>query len=439
MEIDACLALVRFETPGYLVLLALLPLLVVFSIRSLAGLGLARRWIAIGIRCLVVACMVLALAGAQWTRKTDELSVIFLIDRSRSIPRPKQLDEYKFLKDAEPRMREGKDRAGVIAFDGVAAVEQLPMNELAIEQISEPIEPDQTNVAAAMRMGLALFTDEAARRLVVLSDGNENVGEALEEADQYAAAGVPVDVVPIRYRHGNEVVFERLSAPPTARAEETINLQMVLRSQSAEPVSGKILLYHNEHLVDLDPSAPGAGYSVVLDPGPNRLAIPVPLRAAGAHRFKAVFEPDDAATDTIPGNNEGRAFTVVSGQGRILIITPGGEDGAKGDWQSAQLLAAALKRERLVCDVEVVGENPLDQVRLLEYSAVRHQEQATDPQRRTGAGDARLRDSAGQLLGRARGHCRCQDAEQPRSGRRDFVSMAGRRRPVLGLSASARR
>jgi uncharacterized membrane protein/Mg-chelatase subunit ChlD len=370
MDSGMCLALIRFETPGYLVLLALLPLLVVFSIRSLAGLGPVRRWIAIGVRCLVVTCMVLALAGAQWTRETDELSVIFAVDRSRSIPRPQQLDAYQFLKDAEPEMREAKDRAAVIAFDGRAAVEQLPMNDIAIEQISEPIDADRTNLAAAMRMALALFTDEAARRLVVLSDGNENVGAALEEADQYAAAGVPVDVVPIRYRHGNEVVFERLSAPATAKTEETINLQMVLRSQSAEPVSGRILLYHNEHLLDLDPEGPGAGYPVVLDPGPNRLQRAIPLRAAGAHRFRAVFEPDSADADTIPGNNEGRAFTVVSGQGRILILAPSGPDDTTGNWESARLLAAALERERLVCDLEIAGESPLDQVRLLEYSAV---------------------------------------------------------------------
>jgi uncharacterized membrane protein/Mg-chelatase subunit ChlD len=370
MSACAGLAFVQFEAPGYLVLLALLPLLVVFSFRSLAGLGPLRRWIAIGMRCLVVGCMVLALAGAHWTQTTDALSVVFVVDRSRSVPRPKQIETFQFLQNAAEDMRIAKDRLGVVAFDGKAAVEQLPMNELAIKQISEPIDADQTNLAAAMRMGLALFTDEAARRLVVLSDGNENVGAALEEADQYGAAGVPVDVLPIRYRHGEEVVFERLSAPPTAKAEETINLQMVLRSQSERPVGGKLLLYHNEHLVDLDPSTPGAGYAVVLDPGPNRLTIPVPLRAAGAHRFRARFEPDDYGDDTIPGNNEGRAFTIVSGQGRILILSSAGEEDTEGNWESAQLLAAALERERLVCEVEVVGENPLDQVRLLEYSAV---------------------------------------------------------------------
>ncbi len=362
------LATVQFETPGYLVLLALLPLLVVFSFRSLAGLGPIRRWIAIFMRCLVVACMVLALAGAQWMRESDALSVIFLVDRSRSIPRDKQPQEFGFLQAAHQGMNATRDSLGVVAFDGKPAVEQLPRKTLEIERISEPIDPDETNIAAAMRMGLALFTKDARRRLVLLSDGNENAGAALAEADELAAAGVPVDIWPVRYRHSNEVVFERLSAPPTARTEETINLQMVLRSQRR--TTGRILLWHNDKLIDLDPKDENnTGFPVVLDPGPNRFSIPIPLRVEGAHRFRAAFEPADSTADTIAGNNEGRAFTVVSGQGRVLILTPG-DDEPGGNYRSAAILANALRREQLVCDLEIAGEKPLDQVRLLEYAAV---------------------------------------------------------------------
>lgn len=362
------LSALRFETPGYLVLLALLPLLAVVAVRSMAGLDPVRRVLAILLRLAVVTLMVLALAGALYTQRTDALSVVFVLDRSASVPRNLQHDAFSFISDAVLPLRPGKDRVGIVAFDGVSAVEQLPMGAIGIERIAEPIKPDETGLAGALRMATALFTTDAARRIVVLSDGNENVGRSMDEAVAIAAAGIPVDVVPLRYEHTREIVFERLSAPATATTEETINLQMVLRSQ--QPTSGRILLYHNDRLIDLDPRAPSAGYPVELDAGPNRFTIPVPLRAAGAHRFHAVFEPDDASQDSIPSNNEGRAFTIVSGQGRILILTQGGTEDTVDHYRSAQILAEALRAERLECEIEIAGARTIDQVRLLEFALV---------------------------------------------------------------------
>lgn len=359
------LAYVRFETPGYLALLAVVPLLIALSFRSLAGLGTARRILAIAFRCLVVVVTVAALAGAQRTRRVKDLSVVFLVDRSKSIPADLQRQALEYLKTtSEKRPRD--DRIGVIAFDGVADVEQLPMATLAIDQVSEPGEPDQTNLAAAARLALALLPSDTAGRIVLITDGNENAGDALEEAQRLAAAGIPIDVLPIQYEHTNEVVFESLKAPPAATADETINLRLSLRSERA--TGGKILLWHNDALVDLNGAAPGTGYPVELAPGPNPFVIPVPLRIAGAHRFRAQFVPDRAEDDAIEDNNTGQAFTVVSGQGKILILATSQDLGSAQP--SAEILRQALEAEKLGCDLEVAGQNPLDQVRLLEYSLV---------------------------------------------------------------------
>ncbi|QOJ15400.1 MAG: VWA domain-containing protein [Planctomycetia bacterium] len=354
------LAHLSFEVPGYLALLAALPLLIVLSFRSLSGLGPVRRIVALAARCIVVVCMCLALAGAHRVRTTDEAAVIFVVDRSSSIPRGQASRSLAFLQEAEKGRRPG-DRVAVISFDGKSAVEQLPMSVLAIERLTEPVRPDETNLSGALRMALALFPPGVMRRVVLVSDGNENVGDALADADQYRAAGVPIDVAPVRYAHRNEILVERLSAPPTAAADETVSLQCVIRSE--QPASGRLKIRHNGELLPIGPGG-STEYGVALDAGPNRIPISVPLRAAGAHRFEATFEPDDAAQDTIAENNTGRAFTVVSGPGRILILT------TQDDRRSAQLLAAALAREQLAADVEIVGSAPIDAVRLIEYSLV---------------------------------------------------------------------
>lgn len=365
MSLPGLLAWLRFETPGYLALLALLPLLVAMSRRSLAALGPGRRAAAIAARCLVVTLMVLALAGAQRARRIRDVTVLFLVDRSRSVPADLQREAFEFVRQAAGGRRAG-DRVGVIAFDGAADIEQAPMAALELARLSEAAQPDQTNLAGAARLALALLPSDTTGRVVVLSDGNENVGAVLQEAERFAAAGVPIDVRPMRYEHSHEVVFESLRAPPAANVDETVNLHAVLRSQ--QPVTGKVLLYQNEQLVDLNGPRPGAGHAVELQPGPNRCTLPLELRAAGVHRFRAEFVPDEPGSDTLPDNNEGRAFTVVAGQGRVLVLTTA--DDLEAAQPSARLLAGALEAEGLECEVEVAGTQPLDQVRLLEYSAV---------------------------------------------------------------------
>ncbi|MCG3125995.1 MAG: hypothetical protein CHACPFDD_00823 [Phycisphaerae bacterium] len=355
----------RFESPSYLFGLLLIPILFWLSYRSLAGIGGVRRWLAILARSAVIATMILALAGTHWIRQNNTLGVIVALDRSSSIPREMQARGYDFLRGASATMG-ADDRLAVLAFDGVTAVEQLPMGSLGIDRVSEAVEQEQTNVAAALRMSMALFPPDAARRLVVVSDGNENVGRLLDEAEWFAASKVPIDVLPIRYDRTSEVVFERLTAPPTAKQDETVSLQMVLRSQRQDgrAVSGKIVLYHNDEIVDLDDSGPGAGYPVTLDPGLSRFKIPVPLRVVGAQRFRAVFQPDEAGEDAVAANNVGETFTIVGGEGRVLIVT------TPEDQPSALLLKAALDRERLACDTELAGEQSLDPVRLLAYSLI---------------------------------------------------------------------
>lgn len=379
MNVNDWVPYLYFEQPGYLALLVVLPLVVLMSLRSLAALGPIRRTLAIVFRCAVIACMVLALAGAETVRESDALGVIFAIDRSNSVPRAEQERAFSFMQECGREIDRLRDVGGIVAFDGVAAVEQLPLEAgaptagakptvIRVDQLSGAIDPDETNIAGALRKAMALFQADISRRIVLLSDGNENLGQTLEEVEYVAAAGVRVDVLPIHFERGNEVIFERLDAPATANEDETIALQMVLRSE--QTVRGQILLYQNDRLLDLDPQGAGSGYAVTLEPGPNRLTVPIPLRAGGIQRFQARFEPESSAVDAIASNNEGRAFTVVSGQGKILILTQGASATSEDDAASAAILKRALEMEGMRVEVRGAAAEPIDQLSLLDYSLV---------------------------------------------------------------------
>ncbi len=357
--------MLRFEHPGYLALLAVLPLIVVLSFRSLAGLGPVRRWLAISIRCVVITLMIFALAGAQRAKTTNKLATVFLLDRSASMPQVMQQAAFDFIKIATTGLRPD-DQVGVLAFDGVSTVEQLPMGALGIERITDPVTPERTDLAGAARLALALFPSDAAKRVVLLSDGNENAGAVLAEAERFKAAGIPIDIVPIDYERTNEVLIERLKTPQFADLDQEINLQVVLRA--TQPATGRVLIYHGEELIDLDADSPEAGFPVALKGGPERIVIPLPLKTLGAHRFTAKFVPDRVQADAVPANNEGRSFTIVSGPGRVLIVASSRD--LESPTPDALYIRRALESEKIAVDVQAAGAPQLDQVRLLEYSLV---------------------------------------------------------------------
>src|SRR5262245_66578273 len=78
---------IAFDQPWWLLLLLLVPVLWIFSFKSLSGLGPYRRIFALLFRTVVFTLLVLALAGVQLQKISDRVTVIYLLDQSESIPK----------------------------------------------------------------------------------------------------------------------------------------------------------------------------------------------------------------------------------------------------------------------------------------------------------------------------------------------------------------
>src|SRR3990172_1617168 len=112
-----CIALAfsfDFQKPTWLWLVLLVPALIVASLRSLAGLDPVRRILAIFARSLLVILIACCLAGIERVRRNDDLTVLFLMDRSYSVQSMQQYQEEYIHDSAETRQSE--DRIGLIYF-----------------------------------------------------------------------------------------------------------------------------------------------------------------------------------------------------------------------------------------------------------------------------------------------------------------------------------
>ncbi len=318
---------VHYGSPWYLTLLALLPLLWYFSARSLAILGRVRCWTVIGLRSIVLALLVIALADVQTVRTDDRLTVIYLLDQSLSIPADRREAMVEYVDRAILEHREDQDRVGVIVFGGDAAIEIPPFDDdVQVLKVGTELDAEHTNLADAIKLAQASFPEDAAKRIVLVSDGNQNLGDALEQARAAQAAGIGIDVVPVRYHRRGEVAVERLGIPGNIRGGQPFDLKAVLSNTAdtaaggSGDVSGKLVFYRvlGDQRVVLNPRP--EDQKIVLPPGKSYITWREKIEAAGFFTYEARFTPDDPAADATSRNNATTAFTHVRGKGRVLLI-----------------------------------------------------------------------------------------------------------------------
>lgn len=184
---------VAFDQPTYLWGLLLLPLMWMIGRRSLVSLGRERYWLAMGVRSAVVVLLACALAEIQLVRISERVVALFLLDQSTSIDRDQQQAAFHYANAAwhQHRSESAGDMSGVIVFGGEAQVEHPPNQIGYLAQGRQTLlDQSRTNIAAALRLAKASFPEGAARRVVVLSDGNQNVGDALVHARELTSDGI---------------------------------------------------------------------------------------------------------------------------------------------------------------------------------------------------------------------------------------------------------
>ncbi len=338
---------VSFGSPWYLLLLLLVPLLWWFSFGGLAALGRYRRLLALAIRTGVVVLVVLALAEIQWVRISDRLTVIYLLDQSLSIPAEQRRAMIRYTNAAIRKQRQREDRAGVIVFGRDAAIEIPPFDDdvQMTPLVESLLDQDYTNLSSAMRLAQASFPEDAAKRIVIVSDGNENLGDGLKQAQSLAEGGVGIDVVAIRYRRRGEVILDRVAAAGNIRKGRPFDLRVVL-TNTAQPtpesdgrVPGKLVVRKQMG----DQSVVVSEDDVVLPPGKQVYSIRQQVEEPGFYTYEAVFLPDRPQDDAMRQNNRATTFTHIRGKGQVLLIE---------NYQSVgeyERMAQALRRQ----DVEV--------------------------------------------------------------------------------------
>ncbi len=340
---------ISFDAPLALVLLIpLVAIVVALHLTSRRRLGVGRRRTALAIRITLLSALVFALAGFQLVLPVDRLSVVYVVDLSDSVGTAGREEALAYVRESLAAKKDD-DIAGIVAFGGDALVERLPSDIAEIDRIASTPVRGATDIGAALRLAGALFPDDAQKRIVLLSDGNDTTGSGQTEAALAAARGIQVQTHLTGLAGADEVLVERLTSASTARLGERVQVTADITSTAAQPATAR--LFVNGELAATEP--------VDLVEGPNRVEFEFTARDAGFLRFRVVVE---AARDTFNENDRADANTIVKGEPRVLVV--------KGDDDVAAQLVAALETERQTVDTVIPEALPSDLAGLADYDSI---------------------------------------------------------------------
>ncbi len=342
-----------FARPAAFWLLAALP---VFARVGLL-LGVRRHRLpraALWLRLAAVTLLALGLTEPLLTTGADAASTVFVVDRSRSASGEAADTATAWVTDALAGAGV-TDRAAVIDFAAspsvtVPAGRARDLDRSWSAAPADTTNADYTNIESALALARSLPLG-GKRRVVLVSDGAENVGTALNQAAQAAADGVPIDVVPLEGVGDRDLRVEGATAPTSAWLGEPVTVLASINSGIEGP--GTVELW-----VD---GARYASAKVDLTVGLASHAFKLTDLPAGFHALEVRIS-GPAGGDRYAENNVTPLSLVVRDQPKLLLISPEGSD--------PEVLSGALSRGGANVTVSLPADVPSRLSALGAYDAI---------------------------------------------------------------------
>ncbi len=293
-----------------------------------------RARISLGLRTLIVLLLTAALAGFQVQTTPAAQSLLVVADLSASVQ--SALDSEAAAVRRILQLRQGDDRAGVLSFGRDPQVEVNISTDPQFGEFQSQPNPHYTDLAAALQLGGSILPDDSRRHIVVVSDGRQNLGDAVGEARLLRAEGVRVDTVALPVPLGAEAYVDRLDAPHTLTQGQQGVAQALIVSNTA--TGATVRWYLDRTLIN----------TLQLDLAAGETTLKQTVRPAdpGFHAVRVVI---DAVRDTYAENNLGESLIQVVGPPRVLLVenTLGEAASLESALHSTGIGTASLTPDRL--------------------------------------------------------------------------------------------
>ncbi|SHJ87595.1 VWA domain-containing protein [Paramaledivibacter caminithermalis] len=256
-------------------------------------------------RILLILSLAGVLSGMTLELNSKNTTTIFLVDRSLSMK--DSVDEIEIYIKNQLSNKKNRDKAAIISFAGDTMID-IPIQRVIdkVNLSSEP-NPNFTNIEYAVDFALDYFPKDTNRRLVLITDGRENMGDVASILDRLEDNKINLYVYPLGSGVNQDVQLTSLDIPENIYQRGKIPVTLKLNSNVTS--KGTFFLYSKDQQLLMK--------KLKVNPGENIFKFHIPLKSRKSIEIKGEINFDG---DKNLRNNIANKIIEIDKQSKILIV-----------------------------------------------------------------------------------------------------------------------
>jgi len=305
--------------------------------------------------------VVIVLAGLSGKNESKrEISAVFLVDMSDSITWEGKEWMWNYVKGLSGSL-DDKIKKGVVVFGGESKVitpeltEDLELEKLLGSITESNISTDRTDIASGIMAAVGIIPEDSSKIVILLTDGNQNLGEVERAALMAAGNDVKVFVAsPPDVQKAGEILIKKVVVPKEINEGEMINIKVVIENRNDRAVKGDLTLHNKDAVLKEWDTEFKSGISV--------FEVPYKSEEKGFIKFNANLDVEDDGLDLDKENNSKFAFVNVTDKTRLLYI-----NGAKSQ---KMYLPDALEDKTIDVEIKNPDQIPKTLQEYIKYDSI---------------------------------------------------------------------
>lgn len=308
----------------------------------------SEKYIISSLRFIIFSSLIFALSVPQILHPVKGITTIFVVDTSASM-KNQQTAMFSAIEQAIDEMKL-EDRYAIISVaENARIIQSISTREQGINTNTTTEKISYTNLAEGIQLASSLISDNMKGRIVLLTDGNENVGDIKQQVKLLGEQQIPVDVMPYYPSKDKDVAIEQFHAPSSLYLGENSKLSITI-SSTIDTKSQLRITSNNETIID---------EKIQVKKGKNSYSFNHLILKPGFHTFKAEIISEG---DGVPQNNQSFAISSAKGTPSVLLV--------EGNERDSDNLLNALKASNLHVTTSNPALLPTNLAGYLEYESI---------------------------------------------------------------------